>query len=239
MSRKRRNGDHRLTEAETARLLAHTRREADHARLTGGSRRVVDELLLHLLIQTGLRPQELCALNIADTPAQHHCPAIRVCSGRRGRVREVPLSSETAQLVERFVAFHRQGAEAGDPLLLTERGSRFGYVSLYSKLRRIGREAGIEPLYPHMLRHAFITSLLEKERDIRLVRAHAGHANIKTTARYLRPAQVPAEIRSRVRCEACGTEVEAQSCIRIDSGQVVCAGCLEEIRQRSSTVDPS
>ena len=237
MSRKRKDKAHRLTEAETAGLLAHTRREADHARLTGGSRRVVDELLLHLLLDTGIRPQELCALNIGDTPAHHHCPSLRVSAGRRGRVREVPLSGETAQLVERFVAFHRQGAGAGDPLLLTERGSRFGYVSLYSKLRRIGREAGIGPLHPHMLRHAFITSLLDREKDIRLVRAQAGHASIKTTARYLRQPRA-AEAHSTVQCEACGEEIEVESCIRIDSGQVLCAGCLEEIR-RSSNVGPS
>jgi hypothetical protein len=72
MSRTRKNTTHRLTEAETAGLMAHTRREADRARLTGGSRRVVDEILVHLLLETCIRPQEVCALNVGDTPAHCH-----------------------------------------------------------------------------------------------------------------------------------------------------------------------
>jgi len=50
---------------------------------------------------------------------------------------------------------------------------------------KIGRAAGLKgPLYPHLLRHTFVTQLLRAGFDVETVRALAGHSSIVTTQRY-------------------------------------------------------
>jgi len=50
--------------------------------------------------------------------------------------------------------------------------------------RRLGRAAGIGPVYPHALRHAFVTLSLDAGAALRDVQDAAGHADPRTTRRY-------------------------------------------------------
>jgi site-specific recombinase XerD len=228
MSKKRRqqktDSTARLSETQLQRLVAHVQEHADAARRSGGSRAIVDEIIVLALLGAGLRPQELCALRVADTPAHHGQPELHVQAGPARAHRIVTIPQEMAGTFQRFVRLHRSGAKPGERLLVSERGTPFSYMSLYSKVRRIGQEAGVAPLYPAMLRHAFVVRLYEKERDLRLVQQQAGHARIKTTARHVRPRQL------RPRCDACNRPVPAGQGERIDSGQLLCPNCLHELR---------
>lgn len=213
----------RLTETQVQALVAHVRQQADQARCSGGSRAVVDEVIVLILLHAGLRPQELRALRIADTPAHHGKPQLNVAhnSGVAGRAVSIP--HELIPVFERFVRLHRAGAQPGEPLLLSERSTPFSYMSLYSKLRRIGQDAGLPALHPAMLRHTFLVRLYEKERDLRLVQEQAGHARLKSTARHVRPRR-PAQ-----RCEACGKSLSPDIGKKIDSGQLLCPACMKEL----------
>ena len=51
--------------------------KADLAKARGGSRGVIDELIVKLIINTGIRASELCNLNIGDLPARHGKDCIR------------------------------------------------------------------------------------------------------------------------------------------------------------------
>ena len=58
------------------------------------------------------------------------------------------------------------------------------YRSIYAKIKRIGEQAGIGKLHPHMLRHTYLTRLYNVEKDLRFVQDQAGHASPTTTAIY-------------------------------------------------------
>ena len=70
--------------------------------------------------------------------------------------------------------------------MLSERGTPLSYVSLYSKIHRIGRETGVTRLSLGALRFAFLRRLYDKAQDMRYVQEQAGHAHLKTTARYIK-----------------------------------------------------
>jgi site-specific recombinase XerC len=145
-------------------------------------------------------------------------------SGVTSRVVSIP--QELVPVLERFVRLYRAGVQPAEALLWSERGTPFGYMSLYSKVRRIGQDAGLGLLHPAMLRHAFLVRLYEKEQDLRLVRGQAGHARLRSTARHVCPRRPPQQ------CEACGKSLSPGLGRKIDSGQLLCPTCLRELRQR-------
>jgi integrase len=214
-----------LSETQLRHLVSHVRRRADSARRTGAVRPVVDELIVMTSLHAGLRPQEICELSIADTPAIHGKAELHIRNRYTHSNRVIPIPQEVVFLFHRFVHLHRQGAQPNDLLLVSERGTPFSYMSLYSKVRRIGRESGITALCPTMLRHRFLQRLYQDVQDLRLVQQQAGHACLKSTARHVRPRYSPWQ-----RCEACNRPVRPGDWERIDSGQLLCLNCLRDLR---------
>lgn len=127
-------------------------------------------------------------------------------------------------MLRQYVHLYRADAPSSAPLVLSERGTPFGYISLYSKVRRIGQEASLARLSPAMLRHTFVVRLYESRQDLRLVQEQAGHARLKSTARQVRPR------RPAPRCDACNRTMASGSGERIDSGQILCPRCLKDLR---------
>ena len=175
-----------LSDAKLNKLLLYVMEKAHLAKRTGTTRAIVDELIILLLVGSGLRASELCNLNIADLPSSHNENTIWIRNAQ-GRVkRSIEVTSDLAKCIAMFVQLYREGANPNEPLLINERGKRFIYMSLYSKVKRIGEKAGIGKLYPHMLRRTYMVRLYDDKQDLRFVQRHVGHANRKTTAMCVR-----------------------------------------------------
>ena len=243
-----------LSEAELESLLRYVKSKADLARQRGASRAIIDELIVILLANAGLRPNELCNLNIADLPLSHGQNALRIRDANGNVTRQIDVNPNIAAYLARFVKLYREGAEPDEPLLINEWGSRFSYMSLYSKIKNIGRKAGIGRLHPHMLRRTWLVKLYSAEQDLRLVQKQAGHASIKTTAGYVKTTldherqikttddadssaldflDTSLEAEKQIsKCEACGRSVFEHAAKKIDSGQILCPDCLKYFRNR-------
>lgn len=176
--------DKYLSEAQLKKLRQNVKDKADLARVRGGSRGVIDELIVEMFIGTGLRASELCDLNIGDLPVKHGKDCIWVRDGKGKVSRSVDISEKIKKRLERFLKLHRKGAKDKSPLLVSERGGRIIYRSVYAKVKRIGEQAGVGKLHPHMLRHTYLTRLYNVEKDLRFVQDQAGHASPTTTAIY-------------------------------------------------------
>lgn len=176
--------DKYLSEAQLKKLRRYVKDKADLSRLRGGSRGVIDELIVELLANTGLRASELCNLNIGDLPGTHGKECIWIRDGKGNVSRTVEISDSLKKRLDRFIKLYRKDADSDSALLVSERGDRIIYRSIYSKIKRIGEQAGIGKLHPHMLRHTYLTRLYNIEKDLRFVQDQAGHASPTTTAIY-------------------------------------------------------
>jgi integrase len=84
-------------------------------------------------------------------------------------------------------------------LLGSERGDRIIYRSIYAKIKRIGEQAGIGKLHPHMLRHTYLTRLYNIEKDLRFVQDQAGHASPPTPQPLYTPRRTTRRAGARYR----------------------------------------
>jgi len=173
-----------LTDTQLRRLRQYVKDMADLARQRGSSRAIIDELIVELLVNTGLRASELCDLNIGDLPVSHGKDSIWIRNGKGKVTRTVDIPESLQKRLERYVRLYRKGAKPKDPLFVSAKGGRMIYRSIYEKIKKLGRQSGIGKLHPHMLRHTYGTRLYNVEQDLRFVQDQLGHASPTTTAIY-------------------------------------------------------
>ncbi|MBU3067335.1 tyrosine-type recombinase/integrase [Nocardia sp. NEAU-G5] len=72
------------------------------------------------------------------------------------------------------------------PILLNTRGRRMDRHCATRRLRHLARDSAMRlpRMHPHMLRHTFVTTMLDAGVDLRDVQIAARHADPRTTMRY-------------------------------------------------------
>ncbi len=144
-----------------------------------------NQAMLELLYATGLRVSELVNLQVHQINLEANFLRVQ---GKGGRERLVPLGSRAREKVLAYLTATR-------PLLLKNRSSTYLFVTRSAKpLTRqafwhlLKQYAKHNPqgssLYPHALRHAFATHLLDGGADLRAVQTMLGHVDIATTQIY-------------------------------------------------------
>jgi len=133
-----------------------------------------------LLGLPGLRIFEATGADVEDLWEEHGHRVLRV-RGKGGKVVLVPLPPAVARAVDRAV----DGREHG-PLLRSRRGGRMDRHAATRRLRQLRLAAVVRmpKIHPHMLRHTFVTTMLDAGVDLRDVQIAARHADPRTTMRY-------------------------------------------------------
>ena len=139
-----------------------------------------DFALVTMLGLLGLRIFEACGANIDDLGEEHGHRVLRV-HGKGGKVVLTPLSPAVQRAVERAVSGRTDG-----PILLNLRAVRMDRHAATRRLKHLAEEAGVRlpRMHPHMLRHTFVTTMLDAGVDLRDVQIAARHADPRTTMRY-------------------------------------------------------
>jgi site-specific recombinase XerD len=150
-----------------------------------GSKR--DHAIILVLLNTGLRVNELSELNLADVEMTERKGKVVVRSGKGQKYREVPLNAEARRALLAYMEARKEDRDSA--LFLSQQGSRLGSRGVQDVVGKYGRLAGLEDLTPHALRHTFCTNLLRAGTDIVTVAKLAGHADISTTSIYTQPAE--------------------------------------------------
>jgi integrase/recombinase XerD len=144
-----------------------------------------DFALVAMLGLLGLRIFEATSADIADLGEEHGHRVLRVC-GKGTKVVLVPLPPAVGRAIDRAVGSRTRG-----PILLNRRGARMDRHAATRRLHRLAGAAGIQVTraHPHMLRHTFVTTMLDADVDLRDVQIAARHADPRTTMRYDRARQ--------------------------------------------------
>jgi integrase/recombinase XerD len=190
-----------LSDLELSGLLAHP-----DLRTTNGTR---DRAILELLARAGLRRSELSRLTLADIQERGRQPDARrraavaprrgdqtplevvVRGSKRGRTRTVPLHAEAHDALRRwyatrpaavtdslFVSLRARQSAAPEPLSPGAVGDVVTRHAAAASVREDRRTA-------HALRHTFCTMLAERGVALEVIRALAGHVDIRTTQIYV------------------------------------------------------
>jgi integrase/recombinase XerD len=146
---------------------------------------VCDQAILEVAYASGLRLAELRNLRLEQL---HLESGFINVIGKGNKERVVPIGKKATAALDRYLSAGRPKLitpKSPGTVFLTNRGTPFAAVTLWLRVKRRVRRAGIaKNVTPHMLRHSFATHLLENGADLRIIQELLGHATISTTEIY-------------------------------------------------------
>lgn len=134
-------------------------------------------ILFHMMLDCGLRRQEVINLNIEDI--QDNCLVINNSKFNKSRI--VPLPSCLHDYIIAYINIERR---QNGPVLLSMDGKRISADAIRKIFYNIKKELGIKA-HPHLLRHTFATSYIAGGGNMEFLRVILGHASYNITQRYL------------------------------------------------------
>jgi integrase/recombinase XerD len=144
-----------------------------------------DKAIAMLLIDTGLRRAEICALNWGDIDIS--TGIVLVAKGKGGKARSVVAGIKTrrALLAYRRDIDHRDLAHDDQhPVFQISNGKRLSPNGIRSVLLRIGKRVGVH-ITPHALRRTFATLSLRAGMNLIQLSAMLGHSSLEMTRKYI------------------------------------------------------
>ncbi len=140
-----------------------------------------DWAVLLLLYGAGLRIGEAVALMGNVMPLSD---VLRV-TGKRGKVRMVPLLPQVRDAIADYVAICPYPVERAAPLFRGARGGALSPDIIRKAVQGARMRLGLPPrTSPHAMRHSFATHLLGAGADLRSLQELLGHASLSSTQIY-------------------------------------------------------
>ena len=147
-----------------------------------------NHVMLDLLFSAGLRASELVDMSIRDIMLDQEQILIH---GKGSKDRYVPLHKTLVEDMRHYLTYIR-------PILLSKghdthtayvfinyKGGHLTVRGLQLILKQVIKKSGeTYKIHPHMLRHAFATTLLNHGADLRVVQELLGHEHLKSTQIY-------------------------------------------------------
>jgi len=138
--------------------------------------------IIATLYGAGLRRAEVRTLKVGDIDSQRM--VIHVRDGKGHVPREVTLSPKLLELLRVYWRWRKPKDWLFPSACYPDRPVNLS--AIYVLCENAAERAGLKkPFNPHILRHSYATHLLEAGTDLRVIQLLLGHADLKTTARYL------------------------------------------------------
>ena len=143
-----------------------------------------DKLVIELLFGTGMRLSELLGITEADIDLYQS--TVKVL-GKRNKQRIIPINKELSNLLQHYLTLRKSEIFGNNSLklIVTNKGadaySKMIYLIVQKYLTHISTQ---QKRSPHVLRHTFATSLLNKGADLNAIKDLLGHASLNATQVY-------------------------------------------------------
>lgn len=147
-----------------------------------------DHAIMYLLVQTGLRVSELCALRCGDIVLS--TGAHVRCCGKGRKERCTPLTHEAVHILKSWLA-ERAGSN-DDVVFPSRHGTILSRDAIERLVTKHAHQASIacpslyeKTISPHVLRHTTAVTLLQAGIDRSVIALWLGHESVETTQMYL------------------------------------------------------
>lgn len=149
------------------------------ARFLGCITNVRDKAMMHFILATGVRVNELIEMRLQDI--YERSVVVRNGKGRKPRVTFITKDCEAD--LKKYL--RKRGRHDG-VLFPNPAGNKLSRALVAKKVRHYAKKARIEKkVTTHTLRHTFATGILRNGARVEDVQQLLGHANIRATSIYL------------------------------------------------------
>ncbi|MFC1919379.1 tyrosine-type recombinase/integrase [Chloroflexota bacterium] len=118
-----------------------------------------DAAVVRLLLDTGIRREELVRLNLQDIDFEND---IFIILGKGGRTRRAPFGKKAARDLDRYLRARQRHKDAALPNLWLGRHGAMTGSGIYHILENRAQRAEIGKIHPHLFRHTFAHMWLDQ-----------------------------------------------------------------------------
>ncbi len=152
-----------------------------------------DRAIILLLVDTGIRAEELCTIALGDLNLNTNSITIRgKGKGRDKKERTVHLGKLCAKALWHYLMPRLNSTDLSSPVFLARAvidDQPMNRKSLYQLVQAIGERAGINNVHPHRFRHTFAITYLRNGGDVFTLQLLLGHSDMEMVRRYSAIAQ--------------------------------------------------
>lgn len=169
-----------LTKAEFKRVLAVIDASQHSKR---------NRIIFYLSFYAGLRACEIASLRMCDVVDDNNTVKsqfVLEAAMTKGNERQRVMVSKVLQKeLQRFTDAYTASNTPKLPLIRSQKGGAFSPLTITQLFARFYAKAGITGASSHSGRRQFITTLAEKQINVRVIQALARHKHLNTTMRYI------------------------------------------------------
>jgi len=143
-----------------------------------------DKVLLETLFGTGMRLAELLALK--DSDVNFYEGTVKVM-GKGGKQRIIPLPKPLNLMLKEFINLKslQKFDNKTEALIVNNKGNEASRAFIYSTVKSyLTYISTQDKRSPHVLRHSYATSLLNRGADLNAIKELLGHASLASTEVY-------------------------------------------------------
>ncbi len=151
-----------------------------------------DRAILSVLMDTGVRANELCNIKLEDINIIESSILIRQGKGRKPRT--VFIGNTTRKQIRKYL---RLKGKDSDYLFTNRNGDRLLFTALREVLRRLGKQTNIKGITAHDFRRGFCLACLNRGMDLLTLSRLMGHTGLSLLSRYA--SQTSSDIQNKYR----------------------------------------
>lgn len=170
----------RIHKIKTAKTVKEVISDEEIEKMRDGCRNLRDLAIIDLLYSTGIRIGELVRLDIDDIDfEEREC----IVFGKGDKERRVYFDAKTKI---HLLGYINSRSDTNPALFVTLDApyNRLKISGIEIRLRRLGRELGINKVHPHKFRRTMATRAIDKGMPVEQVQKLLGHSQIDTTMHY-------------------------------------------------------